>query len=57
MKIGTLLCKLFGHKFVKEVIKDDYNFEDEYYPGMRFSRVFEYPFCVRCGLKANCMDK
>ena len=47
MKIGTLQCKLFGHKFV-------YNKRIKWYKeGWQFPEYFIKPiqtdFCVRCG--------
>lgn len=51
MKIGTLACKLFGHKFIEKVIRDDYNVDGEYFPNITFTYRFERSYCVRCGIK------
>lgn len=43
MKIGTLLCNIFGHVFVYESYVDDANH-------CRHHTPIRTDFCIRCGI-------
>jgi len=45
-KIGTLRCKLFGHKFSVWSITDE-----KLSDGRRKSHLKELEFCLNCGIK------
>jgi len=47
MKIGTLHCKLFGHKFVLE--SREYIGRDSLYNKF-YVKYIKTDFCIRCGI-------
>lgn len=49
IKTGTFFCWAFGHRFIKELRRDDEDFNGNQTPGYNWTRTQRASYCFRCG--------